>query len=955
MTRDLLSTTALCRTLFLAAVFAGGALPAAAAPVGVTSATEGDPLGKPPSDAERVLRIGIDVQANELITTKANDRAHLVFLDGTSLTVGPDAQLTIDKFVFDPDTKKGELAINASKGVFRLVGGKISKTSPISITTPSSTIGIRGGIAYFDVKKSETISSFLFGISMLVSAQGKSENVTRPGSFVTTLYGHAPGMPALLPPGGLTNILAQLEGSTNSNKQGSNNGKGDKKGSADKGAQGFGNSNSGQGPGTPNVNVAFTPPNTNSNVLTNAVSNTNAADNPTTPPPTPQPAPPTPTPKPIVIVTAGRYLADPIYDSRKFNPFTLAVPHIFRDDQPLRPIGTVVDGVATITTLDGRKLNVPWMPGKLFDFSGTAGSGIASALGLVSPDGDFFAYVFIDSYGKKFGMVGGDPTKKNDFPTSGFGRQSLVSLGGPGNLPFASDQVAGNTQLKAAASVSDLYSAYSKRLGPGYLPNVPVGQAAVSLQVTVSIAGQGANQTSYMGAFIGDYYTDAKNNTIAGSGQYTGTYRLGATQGIGRLSSYESTASTGFGNAIYGPNGEYALYTPDKLTTTEKHRHYGHGYGQENGFAEGEGGGGGNNGWGSGGGGWNGGLTTTRTPSASLDQAPGQLLGSPYYQPTIAVPSQTPAPNLDAQPRTTTTMNGYVGGLVEVNSFFGRSSTQLLNSGRSDPHDVSITTNASTNTAQGTIVVRNFAGSGRDAPTATFQLGGISHTNSVPDGSSAFINDNVYGMRDQTSDPSRQSHVTVDGHKIPIYSNTVLTSYNAAPLANNQLPGGATPCVCAFMSWGWWSGSATYPSAGGFHLPETGNLNLATYVVGTLTNQVQMPQTGTATYTGSAIANIQNGNKSYIAGGSFMDSWNFRTQTGQITIGNLDGATYSGTAALQNGTVNFNGPLAGAGRTGSLNGSFFSNGPSNPVAGQGGNFNITGSGYKAGGTFAGQK
>src|SRR5690348_6737686 len=77
----------------------------AVARVGVTSATDGDPLGKPPGENERVLRIGIDVQANELVTTKANDRAHLLFLDGTSLTVGPNAQLTIDKFVYDSQGK----------------------------------------------------------------------------------------------------------------------------------------------------------------------------------------------------------------------------------------------------------------------------------------------------------------------------------------------------------------------------------------------------------------------------------------------------------------------------------------------------------------------------------------------------------------------------------------------------------------------------------------------------------------------------------------------------------------------------------------------------------------------------------------------------------------------------------------------------------------------------------
>ncbi|HXZ08609.1 MAG TPA: hypothetical protein VEI25_11170, partial [Paraburkholderia sp.] len=78
----LLSAAVLC-------MFAAGD---AGARVGVTSATDGDPLGKPPNEKERILRIGIDVQADEVVTTHENDRAHLVFLDGTSLTVGPNAR-----------------------------------------------------------------------------------------------------------------------------------------------------------------------------------------------------------------------------------------------------------------------------------------------------------------------------------------------------------------------------------------------------------------------------------------------------------------------------------------------------------------------------------------------------------------------------------------------------------------------------------------------------------------------------------------------------------------------------------------------------------------------------------------------------------------------------------------------------------------------------------------------
>jgi len=57
---------------------------ACAQSIGVTSLSIGDPLGKPPTAAERVLRVGIDLQAGELVTTGAEDRCHLLFLDGTA-------------------------------------------------------------------------------------------------------------------------------------------------------------------------------------------------------------------------------------------------------------------------------------------------------------------------------------------------------------------------------------------------------------------------------------------------------------------------------------------------------------------------------------------------------------------------------------------------------------------------------------------------------------------------------------------------------------------------------------------------------------------------------------------------------------------------------------------------------------------------------------------------------
>jgi hypothetical protein len=203
----------LLRTLLVgAAVFGLVATAQAQSRIGVTQAIENDPMGKPPGGPDRVLRVGTDVQANEVISTKNDDRAHVVFLDGTTLTVGPNSQMTIDKFVYDPTTQKGELAVNASKGVFRLIGGRISKTAAITVTTPSSTMGIRGGIMVFGVQASATTSIFVYGNSMTVTANGVTQTVTVPGLQVSTPIGGTPGAPTIVVQGSLSAALGALVG-----------------------------------------------------------------------------------------------------------------------------------------------------------------------------------------------------------------------------------------------------------------------------------------------------------------------------------------------------------------------------------------------------------------------------------------------------------------------------------------------------------------------------------------------------------------------------------------------------------------------------------------------------------------------------------------------------------------------------------------------------------------------
>ena len=112
------------------------------------------------------------------------------------------SKLVIDKYVYDPNRKTGEMALSTTKGVFRFVGGSISKNSEVVVTTPSATIGIRGGIATIEVADGgATRATFLYGDSLRVTNQGVTQTATRNGSQITASAGEKPTPPAILPPG----------------------------------------------------------------------------------------------------------------------------------------------------------------------------------------------------------------------------------------------------------------------------------------------------------------------------------------------------------------------------------------------------------------------------------------------------------------------------------------------------------------------------------------------------------------------------------------------------------------------------------------------------------------------------------------------------------------------------------------------------------------------------------
>jgi hypothetical protein len=102
----------------------------------------------------RVLELEDDVYHNELIETEQESATKLIFLDETTLTLGPESSVVLDRFVYDPDPSKASLVMTATKGIFRFASGKLPKNA-YRLHTPAATIGIRGTLLELAIEPPE--------------------------------------------------------------------------------------------------------------------------------------------------------------------------------------------------------------------------------------------------------------------------------------------------------------------------------------------------------------------------------------------------------------------------------------------------------------------------------------------------------------------------------------------------------------------------------------------------------------------------------------------------------------------------------------------------------------------------------------------------------------------------------------------------------------------------------
>ena len=108
-----------------------------------------EPAGKaaavvPQADANnRTLVVDGPVFMGDVVKTGARGTAQILFLDDTKLAVGPNSDITIDKFVYSGGQTAKQVTINVTQGAFRFITG-LSAKNAYTINTPTATIGVRG-------------------------------------------------------------------------------------------------------------------------------------------------------------------------------------------------------------------------------------------------------------------------------------------------------------------------------------------------------------------------------------------------------------------------------------------------------------------------------------------------------------------------------------------------------------------------------------------------------------------------------------------------------------------------------------------------------------------------------------------------------------------------------------------------------------------------------------------
>jgi len=91
-------------------------------------------------------KAGLQIFQADRLRTGKDGRLGVTLKDDTRLSLGPDTEARIDRFLYAPADKGVGLALSILRGVAAYISGRIAKLSPdaVRLETPSAILAVRG-------------------------------------------------------------------------------------------------------------------------------------------------------------------------------------------------------------------------------------------------------------------------------------------------------------------------------------------------------------------------------------------------------------------------------------------------------------------------------------------------------------------------------------------------------------------------------------------------------------------------------------------------------------------------------------------------------------------------------------------------------------------------------------------------------------------------------------------
>jgi hypothetical protein len=135
--------------------------PAASQPAAPTAQQAPDPVGSVATlqgtasvtrnNATSAVQLRDTIYKNDVLQTNIDGTLGITFDDETTFTLKPNTQLAVDEFVYQQGGTDNAAVFNVLRGSAAFVAAEVAHTGDMKITTPSSTLGIRGTTGLVEV------------------------------------------------------------------------------------------------------------------------------------------------------------------------------------------------------------------------------------------------------------------------------------------------------------------------------------------------------------------------------------------------------------------------------------------------------------------------------------------------------------------------------------------------------------------------------------------------------------------------------------------------------------------------------------------------------------------------------------------------------------------------------------------------------------------------------------